>query len=206
MRTGDSNYQLSVLLLAAGGGRRIGGNKPLTRFGGRTLLERAVEQIRLGTGSNPIVVTGANLAGVLASLERLGCALVHNRDWKRGMGSSIATGIRALAPQTTHCMLALVDQPLIDPKNLRDLLAASRGEQKAIVVSEFGAASGPPAIFPRSCFSALAELTGDIGAKNVVRRHHRVVPVRVPGAAHDVDDPGALAKVEALLEAGLRGV
>ncbi len=204
MTTLNNDYQLSVLLLAAGGGRRIGGNKPMTQLRGQTLLERAVEQIRRGTACDPLVVTGAQHATVLSALERLGCPFVHNNEWEFGMGRSIAVGVRALAQRTTHCLLALVDQPLIEPKNLRELVTASRGDPGAIVVSEFDGSNGPPAIFPSSCFDTLAELSGDVGAKNVVRQHQRVVPVSVPGAEHDIDDEPARLKAEALLGKDLR--
>ncbi|MEL6300791.1 MAG: nucleotidyltransferase family protein [Pseudomonadota bacterium] len=202
----NNDYQLSVLLLAAGGGRRIGGNKPLTQLGGQTLLERAVEQIRRGTACNPVVVTGANHTAVLNALERLGCPFVHNGDWESGMGRSIAVGVRVLAQRTTHCMLALVDQPLIEPKNLRELVTASRNDPDAIAVSRFDASNGPPAIFPSSCFDALRELSGDVGARTIVRQHQRVVSVSVPGAEHDIDDEQGRLNAEALLKKELRSM
>ncbi|MEO1420444.1 MAG: hypothetical protein AAFU66_05780, partial [Pseudomonadota bacterium] len=74
----------------------------------------------------------------------------------------------------------------------------------AIVVSEFDASNGPPAVFPSSCFDALRELSGDVGARNIMRQHQRVVSVSVPGAEHDIDDEPGRLKAEALLKRGLR--
>ncbi|MYS19246.1 MULTISPECIES: NTP transferase domain-containing protein, partial [unclassified Streptomyces] len=64
-RDGTAHGEVAGLLLAAGGGRRLGGRpKALLPFGGRPLVEHAVRVLRAG-GCAPVhVVLGAAAAEV----------------------------------------------------------------------------------------------------------------------------------------------
>ena len=54
-----------------------------------------------------------------------------------------------------------------------------------------------PAIFPRSAFRDLAELRGDVGAREVLRRNpDRVLRVPMPSAALDVNTPEDLLTLD----------
>src|ERR1700742_649454 len=99
------------VLLAAGGGRRLGRPKALVEIGGQTLAARGVSLLRAGGADPVIVVTGA------APVELPGVTLVTNPDWRTGMGSSLVAGLsaaRALPAATCRAVvIALADQPLI---------------------------------------------------------------------------------------------
>ena len=55
----------AVVILAGGEGRRIGGDKPLRRLGGRTLLERAIERARGWSDEVAVAVRKADQVGDL---------------------------------------------------------------------------------------------------------------------------------------------
>src|ERR1700744_5624347 len=78
------------ILLAAGGGSRLGQPKATVEFGGQTLAERGVALLRDGGADLVVVVTGA------APVSIQGTRTVHNPDWERGMGSSLSAGLREL--------------------------------------------------------------------------------------------------------------
>ncbi|MER0241511.1 NTP transferase domain-containing protein [Streptomyces sp. HSW2009] len=85
------------LVLAAGGGRRLGGRpKALLDHGGRPLVERAVRALRAG-GCAPAVyvVLGAAAEQVRARADLTGCVLVDNPDWPTGLASSLRAGLAA---------------------------------------------------------------------------------------------------------------
>ncbi|MFT2019513.1 nucleotidyltransferase family protein [Streptomyces sp. 796.1] len=85
------------LVLAAGGGRRLGGRpKALLDHGGRPLVERAVRALRAG-GCAPAVyvVLGAAAEQVRARADLAGCVLVDNPDWPTGLASSLRAGLAA---------------------------------------------------------------------------------------------------------------
>ncbi|MEU9097709.1 NTP transferase domain-containing protein, partial [Streptomyces sp. NPDC048361] len=90
--------QVTAVLLAAGGGRRLGGRpKALLAHRGRPLVENAVRVLREGGCRTVYVVLGAAADEVRARADLAGCVLVDNPDWGEGMGSSLRTGLDALA-------------------------------------------------------------------------------------------------------------
>ncbi|WP_051204039.1 nucleotidyltransferase family protein [Streptomyces thermolilacinus] len=85
------------LLLAAGGGRRLGGRpKALLDHRGRPLVEHAVAALR-AAGCGPVhVVLGAAAGAVRERADLAGCVVVENPEWERGMGSSLRAGLASL--------------------------------------------------------------------------------------------------------------
>ncbi|MCC9738787.1 NTP transferase domain-containing protein [Streptomyces sp. MNU89] len=92
---------IAGLLLAAGGGRRLGGRpKALLPHRGRPLVEHAARALRDG-GCAPVhVVLGAAEEEVRERAELPGCVLVGNPHWAEGMGSSLRAGLISLSPRT----------------------------------------------------------------------------------------------------------
>src|ERR1700747_3136520 len=78
------------MLRAAGSGSRLGRPKALVELGGQTLAERGVALLRDGGADPVLVVPGA------VALRVHGARTVHNPDWRTGMGTSLAAGLRAL--------------------------------------------------------------------------------------------------------------
>jgi CTP:molybdopterin cytidylyltransferase MocA len=83
--------RVAGILLAAGDGTRLGRPKATVELAGLSLAERGVRLLRDGGADPVLVVTGA------VPVEIPGTLRVHNPDWLSGMGSSLATGLRALA-------------------------------------------------------------------------------------------------------------
>ncbi|MEU4682691.1 nucleotidyltransferase family protein [Streptomyces xinghaiensis] len=100
-RTDTPAPAIAGLLLAAGGGRRLGGRpKALLPHRGRPLVEHAARALRDG-GCAPVhVVLGAAEEEVRERAELPGCVLVGNPHWAEGMGSSLRAGLASLSPRT----------------------------------------------------------------------------------------------------------
>lgn len=160
--------QCGLLLLAAGGSRRLGEPKQLVVVDGEPLIRRAV-RIALTAQLHPtVVVLGANAAQIRAHLEDQPVMLVENPQWMEGMASSIRTGLTAVlaaAPETGGIVMMLADQPQLTADHLAALVAAQRTSGRDVVASDYGDHLGPPAYFGRTHFPALGELGGDVGAR-----------------------------------------
>jgi molybdenum cofactor cytidylyltransferase len=189
----------AIVLLAAGEGSRFGGAKQLAAVDG-TAMARRCALAALATDAPVTVVTGACGEAVAASLAGLPLAVVYNPDWRRGIGRSIACGVRAVqqqSPAAPALLLHLADLPAVTSADLDRLIAAWRAAPDRVVVAAFGSASGPPALFPRRLFAALASLDGDRGARELVAAEGAsVVRVPVAGAGFDVDTPSDLAALD----------
>lgn len=188
--------QPHILLLAAGGSRRFGSPKQLAAIGAVAMV-RQCALAALATGAAVNVVIGAHAEAVSACLAGLPLALVHNPDWVGGIGGSIACGVRALLarPQAPDAIvLHLADLPAVTGADLDRIIDAGRTAPDRVVVAGFGAASGPPVLFPPRLFAALSALDGDRGARDLVAAEGAAaIVVPVAGAARDIDTPADLA-------------
>jgi len=194
--------RVCTLLLAAGEGRRYGALKQLERIDGVSLVRRAA-QAALEAGTLLRVVTGAQAEQVEAGLRDLPLSFVRNAHWREGMGSSLASGARALLAQDDPpdaVLIALADQALVGAAELRLLLDEHARHPRAIIAADHGTVLGPPCVFPAGDLGELAALQGDRGARALLQVHAaRVRRVIMPQAAHDVDTADDLARAAAVL-------
>lgn len=181
------------LLLAAGGGSRLGRPKAPVEYDGEPLAVRGVRLLRAG-GCDPVVVV---LGPAVVPVD---AAVVVNPDWGTGLSSSLRAGLAALADtDAAAAVVALADQPLIGAAAVSRLVAAWQGGAVAAVATYAGAHRNP-VLLDRSVWVAVADAAvGDAGARPWLRAHpERVtgVPCDDTGSPYDVDTPADLAGLE----------
>jgi len=192
------NY--GAVILAAGFSRRLpGANKLMKAYRGRPLLGHALETVAgLGLG-DAVVVTSDHCAGVaeLARQARLRC--VQNTDAAAGMGGSIAAGVRALRDGLTGVFVVLGDMPQVTSADYARLARAHALRPARICVPVWEGQRGHPVLFGAAYFSDLAALTGDVGARGVIREAADVisVPAASAGVLVDLDTEADFAAPEA---------
>lgn len=185
------------ILLAAGDGSRLGQPKALVELAGSTFAERGVDLLRSGGAEPVIVVTGA------VPVEIPGVVAVHNPDWESGMGSSLATGLRALdSGDADAAVIALADQPLIGAAAVRRLIDCYRGGA-AVAVAGYEGVPRNPVLLAREHWDAVIEsATGDAGARMFLRARPELVTLVEcgdTGSPDDVDTPEDLARVREMI-------
>ncbi|WP_405609736.1 nucleotidyltransferase family protein [Streptomyces sp. NBC_01511] len=195
-------WPVAGLLLAAGGGRRLGGRpKALLPYRGRPLVEHAVRSLREGGCERVHVVLGAAADEVRARAELPGCVLVDNPEWAGGMGSSLRVGLASLAAAATHraALVMLVDQPGIGPAAVARVRAAY-GSSGTLAAASYGGERGHPVLFGADHWAAVAaDATGDQGARGYLRSHARDIALVECGdvaQAYDIDTEEDLPHLE----------
>jgi molybdenum cofactor cytidylyltransferase len=195
---------IGAVVLAAGGSSRLGQAKQLLKFGGETLVRRAVRAAS-EAGCDPVlVIIGENRDAIgfalgirdsrISSSSRkggmAGPVLVENGRWRRGMGTSIRSGLEQLPQEVAAVVLLTCDQPFVNAAIVRHLILAWEETGKPIVASSYANTLGVPALFDRSCFDALLKLPDDSGAKTLIAsRPADVCPVAFEKGAVDIDTP-----------------
>lgn len=169
----------------------MGKPKALVEVAGERLVDRGVSALR-GSRCEPVVVVlGAAL------LEVPNAVVVHNPDWRSGMGSSLRTGLAGLPPESTAVVVALVDQPRVGPDavlRLRAAYAAGAG----IAVATYDGQPRNPVLFAREHWPAVAEsAVGDVGARPFIREHRDLVAFVECGDIASPDDIDTLEDLEA---------
>jgi molybdenum cofactor cytidylyltransferase len=170
------------LLLAAGLARRMGRQKLVLPLRGEPIVRRAAAALSRHV-DDLIVVTGHDENAVRAALAGLPARFVSNPRPEDGQASSVAAGVRALAPGTDAVIVALGDQPDLPDPVVPALLEAWRRTGRPVVAPRYRGTQANPVLFGASVFPELAALAGDGGARAVVRAD----PTRV--AWVDVDAP-----------------
>jgi CTP:molybdopterin cytidylyltransferase MocA len=182
-----------VVLLAAGGSKRLGQAKQLLEFGGESLVHRAA-RLALETAPNDaVLVLGAHADAVLAGVARLALRPVQCADWERGMGTSLRAGLAALSPDCTGALVLLCDQPDLDAAHLHALVQAWHRDPARAAASAYAGVLGVPALLPHAWFAELAALDGDRGARDLLRRRAADVhAVACAPLSRDIDVPADL--------------
>jgi CTP:molybdopterin cytidylyltransferase MocA len=192
-----ARQDLACVLLAAGGSRRLGSPKQLLRLKGRALLTHAVAAARGALpGATIVVVLGAQSLRLRALVRRAaaGARVAHNASWSEGMAGSLQAGLRAVPAGTAAMLVTLVDQPHVDARALRRLVAAWRRRPGLAAAARYSGRSGVPAVLPRALWRAVRKLEGDAGARALLQGA-RVTPVEMPEAALDVDTAADIARL-----------
>ncbi|HVF27977.1 MAG TPA: nucleotidyltransferase family protein [Pyrinomonadaceae bacterium] len=200
MRDGEGEAKVGLLLLAAGGSRRLGEPKQLLIYEGETLLRRAARTALSSLCHPAIVVLGAQAEKTRAEIADLPLTIVVNEEWSGGMASSIRAGMEHLtAHDDTHAVVVMLcDQPLVGAEVINKLVSAYRATNAPLVASKYNNTHGAPALFDWRLYPELLALTGSQGAKNVILAHSaHLTEVPAPAAAFDVD---TLADYERLVE------
>lgn len=191
--------RLAVVILAAGAGRRLGTIKPLALLDGQTLLRRAAAIVRRLPNADPFLVVGAHSTIILASQDTEGLSVIANPDWQEGMAASLRHAVHQLDAYPGILFLA-IDQPLVTLASLTQLVLLWRKHPNRKAAAWYGDSPGIPAIFPRRCYAALADLHGDSGAKSLLcDLSDPPLTLTIPEAAADVDTPVALRQIETVL-------
>jgi CTP:molybdopterin cytidylyltransferase MocA len=98
-------------------------------------------------------------------------------------------GIDALPAGADAALVLLSDQPDVDARALRRLIAAWQSRPAAAAAARYAGRVGVPAILPRRSWGEVRALEGDVGARALLRGKPGVTLVEMPEAAFDVDTP-----------------
>ncbi len=178
---------IAVLILAAGGSTRMGKPKQLLPWKHTTLLGHAVEQIQRVL-KDIFVVLGANEEEIRTGLGNA-VVPIYNPDWKKGIGTSIATGIqRITADDYDAVLILLADQPLMETRYYSQMIDHFGKGSFTIIATHYGSKCGVPALFDRTHFAALQDLHADFGAQKIIKKY--------PEELYCIDPQGKEADVD----------
>jgi molybdenum cofactor cytidylyltransferase len=191
---------VAAVLLAAGASSRYGAHKLLERIDGIPLVRAAAQRLLAAEPWEAVVVVGREHERVTRALDGLGLRIVVNHEHARGMSGSLHAGIRAVSGAADAALIALADQPGVDPAVVRRLISAWARGGASIVAPSYRGDRGHPVLFSRALFGALLAVEGDRGARDVIAAagdgvHLVEVDAEAPA---DVDTPEDLARLARL--------
>lgn len=185
---------VQILILAAGAGSRFraagGGDKlqaALPAYPEVSVLQATFRLWRgLGLPCLAVVSSAAPWRAELARNEGLQVLELPTS----GMGDSLAAAVKA-TPDAAGWLVALGDMPFVKVSTARQLLELHQPDR--IVVPIHAGRRGHPVLFGRNHAAALGELSGDEGAKRLLREGAVLeLEVADAGIRLDIDTPDDL--------------
>ncbi len=189
-----SDVAVAGLILAAGSGSRFGATpKLLAELDGAPLLEHAIRAQRAVPAiERTVVVLGAFADQLLAGVDFADCEPVVCADWEEGQAASLRSGVAALAG-AHKVIVTLGDEPLITPQVIARFLDQPPGTR-----ATYGGRPGHPVVLGPELMRQVAGLSGDQGARELLRGGRRIECGDLAAGA-DVDTPADLQSIRARL-------
>ncbi len=185
----DNRPLLVTIVLAAGESRRMGEPKLFLDVGNGSMLQSAVNAAL----EDPlVVVTGAYAAEIKEHLSGIeGITFAHNPDWRKGMASSIAAGVRAASAfDPKGYFITLADQPSLSAESLAFLSDPFLRNPNKIIATWYPERLGVPAIFPARYKDDLLSGEGQRGARSLIKQAgDNVHIIRFRQSPVDIDTP-----------------
>lgn len=182
------------VVLAAGAGRRFGGDKMLADVDGQPMIRQVATAYAELCGQLTVVIAADDR--LERALEGLPADLVVNHHAGEGIASSIRA---AVTHSRSHpaLMIALGDEPRVDRGLVVSVMQLWHETRAPVVVPKYEGDPGHPVLFDEATYDDLLTLTGDRGAKGLIEQYGaKVLSVDVPGPRPvDIDTTKDLEKL-----------
>lgn len=195
--------KVAAVILAAGTASRFRAaagdaiaTKLVAELNGKPLIRHVVEAVLQSRAAPIIVVTGHAENEVRAALKGLGMIYVRNDDYASGIASSVKCGVAQVPDDCDGAFVLLGDMPKVSGALLNQLIDAFEAAPSArAVVPVHEGQRGNPALIARALFREVEKLSGDVGARALLKSAGTdvvEVPMASDAVSFDVDTPDLL--------------
>lgn len=192
---------VTAIVPAAGLSSRMGGevSKPLLLWGKATVIQHVVATLLDAGVLDVVVVTGHRREAIEAALAASPVRCVFNPAYADGeMLASLQAGLRAAPPERAGALLALADQPQMQPGVVVQVLQAfAESNGQAVIVPSYQMRRGHPVVLPRWLWQEVLDLAPGDSLRTVINRHAaaiRYLVVDTPSVLADLDTPEQYAQ------------
>ena len=168
---------ITAILLAAGQSKRLRGENKLTKlFKGKPLINHILFSLIKSKVNKIIVVLGFEHLKIKTKLlksKKIKFAI--NNNYKKGMSSSIKTGLKKLPKNSQGFLIVLGDMPNITKTTINKICSLITRSDKEIILPKFKNRTGNPIGFKQSMIKNIYKIKGDRGAKNIIKKNNKKI-------------------------------
>ncbi|MCB1800211.1 MAG: nucleotidyltransferase family protein [Gammaproteobacteria bacterium] len=193
MRRAPADKTIVGILLAAGSSQRFGADKLLQPLPAGEPVAVAAAKTLVAAIPRSLAVVRSGDGELAAAMRAAGLDLVVHADAQRGIGSSIAAGVKASAA-VQGWVIALADMPWIEVETIQQVHSALAADA-SLAAPSYSGQRGHPVGFASRWLAQLVSLDGDSGARDLLKEHRRnltLIETGDAGVLRDVDHPGDL--------------
>jgi len=207
--------ELFGLVLAAGESSRMGTEKQLLTYRGRTFIERAVDGFIHAGIKCVAVVLGHKYELMAAHLKNSyppevlarsdsELILVENASYKLGQFSSIRRGISAICEKKSvdfyaGFMIQLIDRPTVEPETFKKLKEKFSDSSKNIVIPSFEMRRGHPVCISTKYVEKILELADTSSLREIIKNNGEDIAylnICDAGIIQNIDTPDEYEKIK----------
>ncbi|MBL5981542.1 hypothetical protein NAAC61_05500 [Petrotoga sp. 8T1HF07.NaAc.6.1] len=188
---------ISAVVLAAGESLRMKAPKQILPWGDKTVLETVVTRLLKCQyiDDEIIVVLGGNfekISPIFSKYEDHRLKIVKNNDYKKGMLTSVWSGLNSLTKSSEYILFTLGDMPLIKIESFNELINFAINSKTTILAPIYHGKRGHPLIVHKSQIPDIFQLSGPGGLRTLLSKH----PERV--TLHEVSDEGIIIDIDTI--------
>tara|TARA_B100000131_G_scaffold119007_1_gene115986 strand:- start:6526 stop:7101 length:576 start_codon:yes stop_codon:yes gene_type:complete len=163
---------IKAILLAAGESKRFGNkNKLLTKYKKKFLINYSIVSLIKSKIDKIIIVLGHEKNKVKKIVPKnKKITFVENKNFKKGISSSIKTGLKKISKKDKGFLIVQSDMPYIKYSNLNKICKSIINKNHLVHVLKFKNKIGNPIGFNISVLNKFKKIKGDVGAKYLVSR------------------------------------
>jgi len=183
---------ICAIVLAAGLSSRMGVQKLLLPFGGKTVIGHIVDQLLASTVGEVHVVVGHQAERISAELSGREVSIVNNPNYKSGMLSSVRCGLRNMPEKCRAVMVVLGDQPSNTTELIDQMLQSFTATEKSILVPLYKGKRGHPILIRSLYRDEILTQYGDVGLRGLLHNHSEDIfelAVSTASVLSDMDCP-----------------
>ena len=161
---------ISAILLAAGQSKRLKGeNKLIKPFKKIPLINHILSSLIKSEVNKIIIVVGyENQKIKKIAYKNKKITFVFNLNYKKGISSSIKSGLKKISKKNIGFLIVHGDMPLVSKRIINALCSAVKNRDKEIFVPVYKRKIGNPLAFKYSMIKSLKKIKGDRGAKKLI--------------------------------------
>jgi molybdenum cofactor cytidylyltransferase len=183
-------HEIWAIILAAGESVRMKSNKLLLPFKDRLMITAVIDNILQSDVNQGLLVLGAYRDEILSAVAGMPVKHCFNKNYRRGMLSSVQCGFRNLPDRAEAAFVALGDQPMIPADVFNLIIAAYRRSKKGILVPVYKGRRGHPLLIDKKYKNTIERLDPSEGLRALVYQTSddlQEVECNTPGILRDID-------------------
>ena len=181
---------IKKIILAAGSSKRYGKtNKLVQIFQDKPIIKHVIDVLlEENDPKDLLVVVGHEKSKIINLINNPNIKIVNNKDYEKGIGTSISCAMRHLEDYIQGVMIIPADMPFISKVDLRNLENKFiKLNSTKVVFPKHESSLGNPVILPKSYFDILKNLKADEGARSQIKNKDYVTVNAGIGTTLDID-------------------
>ncbi|OAA28442.1 hypothetical protein AT15_04370 [Kosmotoga arenicorallina S304] len=193
--------EIAIVILAAGGSKRFGGNKLYSPLMGKSLISYVLDEFCIEDFGEKLLVVNPDFP--VKDVECQNINIIINDDYQKGLSTSLVLATKeAISRKQKGLFISLGDMPFITREDLESLFRAVQDYPDCIIAYSYNEVKGFPTYVPGKYFDRLLKLRGDKGIKQLIATKEVKVKY-LQGCwrnTFDIDTPGDIEEAEKLLD------